>query len=140
MQRLVEEPPAYPYSPLTNLLDTIARLYPQVFYKLLFSCATSSKEFTVVNHLCAMVVVSKFLPDFWIRDAEMMAVALMSDIGGKKSEDPGSISWTQARLGQCVLLVELIGRLQAARHQKEVSSVSSFHLNQVHQSHWLEEL
>ena len=124
MQRLVEEPPPHPCLPLTDLLDTIARLYPQIFYKLLFSCAASSKEFTVVNHLCVMVIVSKFLPDFWTRDVEMMSIALMSDVGGKKSEDPGSMSWTKARLGQCVLLVELIGHLQTARHQKEESSVS----------------
>ena len=136
VQRLVEEPPPHPCFPLTDLLNTIARLYPQIFYKHLFSCAASSKEFTVVNHLCAMVIVSKFLPDFWTRDAEMMAVALMSDVGGKKSEDPGSSSWTKARLGQCVLLVELIERLQAARHQKEslVSLLLPVHVH--HLAHW----
>jgi len=78
-----------------------------------------------------MVIVSRFLPDFWIRDAEMMAIALMSDIGEKRvtiSEDLGTLSWTKVRLGQCVLLVELIGRIQAARHQKEASPVSLFHV------------
>jgi hypothetical protein len=147
VQRLVEEPPAHPCFPLTNLLDTIARLYPQVFYKLLFSCAASSKEFTVVNHLCAMVTVSEFLPDFWIRDAEMMAIALMSDVGGKKAttSETGTMPWTKARLGQCVLLVELIGRLQAARHQKEASPVSLCHASTfssylIGDVLWLEEL
>jgi hypothetical protein len=80
--------------------------------------------------LCAMVVVSKFLPDFWSRDAEMMAVALMSDIGGKKMlEDSAPLSWTKARLGQCILLIELIGRIQAARHEREASPVSLVHIH-----------
>jgi hypothetical protein len=130
VQRLIDEPPAFPCPSLTNVLDTIARLYPQVFYKVIFSCAASSKEFTIVNHLCAMVVVSKFLPDFWSRDAEMMAVALMSDIGGKKMlEDSAPLSWTKARLGQCILLIELIGRIQAARHEREASPVSLVHIH-----------
>lgn len=75
-----------------------------------------------------MVVLSKFLPDFWTRDAEMMAVALMGDVVRKKdtmSENAGRASWKNASLGQCVLLVELIGRLQAARHQKEASLVNT---------------
>jgi hypothetical protein len=129
VQRLIDEPPAFPCPSLTNVLDTIARLHPQVFYKVIFSCATSSKEFTIVNHLCAMVIVSKFLPDFWIRDAEMMAVALMSDVGEKKvSEDSAPFSWTKGRLGQCILLVELIGRIQAARHEREAFPVSPVRL------------
>ncbi|KAG6812874.1 hypothetical protein H0H92_015802 [Tricholoma furcatifolium] len=119
--RLVESPPSFPYIPLTNLLDTIARLYPQVFYKPLFSCAASSKEFTVVNHLCIIVIVSKFLPDFWIRDAEMVSVALMSD-GGRKAPETDRKSWIKPRLGQAVVLLELIACIQAARHEKEVSS------------------
>ncbi|KAG6915507.1 hypothetical protein DXG01_011132 [Tephrocybe rancida] len=118
--KLVEGPPPYPCIPLTNLLDTIARLYPQVFYKPLFLCAASSKEFTVVNHLCVIVIVSKFLSDFWIRDAEMVSVALMSD-GGKKAPETDRKAWTKPRLGQAVIMLELIGSIQAARHEKEAS-------------------
>ncbi|RDB29723.1 hypothetical protein Hypma_014167 [Hypsizygus marmoreus] len=122
--KLVEEPPAYPHVPLTNLLDTIARLYPQIFYKPLFSCAASSKEFTVVNYLCVIVVVAKFLPDFWIRDAEMISVALMSDVGGSMTTADSGRTWPKARLGQCVVMLELIGRIQAARNVKEALSNS----------------
>ncbi|KAG6856950.1 hypothetical protein H0H87_011936 [Tephrocybe sp. NHM501043] len=119
--KLVEEPPPFPCIPLTNLLDTIARLYPQTFYKPLFLCAGSSKEFTIVNHLCVIVIVSKFLPDFWIRDAEMVSVALMSD-GSKKASGGGGKAWMKPRLGQAVIMLELIGCIQAARHEKEASS------------------
>ncbi|KAG5636833.1 hypothetical protein H0H81_006660 [Sphagnurus paluster] len=116
--KLVEEPPPYPCIPLTNLFDTVAKLYPQTFYKPLFLCAASSKEFTVVNHLCVIVIVTKFLPDFWVRDAEMMSVALMSE-GGKKASEADAKSWTKARLGQEVIMLELIGCVQTARHEKE---------------------
>ncbi|GLB42281.1 putative ion transmembrane transport [Lyophyllum shimeji] len=121
--KLVDQPPPYPCVPLTNLLDTIARLHPQVFYKPLFLCAATSKEFTVVNHLCVIVIVSKFLPDYWIRDAEMMSVALMSD-GGRRvdASDSANGTWMKARLGQAVVMLELIGCLQAARHLKQSAS------------------
>ncbi|KAF8068970.1 hypothetical protein FPV67DRAFT_1414491 [Lyophyllum atratum] len=123
--RLVEEPPPYPCIPLTNLLDTIARIYPQIFYKPLFLCAASSKEFTVVNYLCVIVIILKFLPDYWIRDAEMMSVALMSD-GGKKgaTSETDKKSWMKTRLGQAVVMLELIGYIQSARHLKQSSSNS----------------
>ncbi|KAG6850090.1 hypothetical protein H0H93_001223 [Arthromyces matolae] len=122
--RLVEAPPPYPCAPLTNLLDIIAHLYPQVFYKPLFLCAASSKEFTVVNHLCIICIVSKFLPDFWIRDAEMVSIALMSD-GGKKVPEADRKTWAKPRLGQAVVMLELIAFIQSARHEKEKTSTSS---------------
>jgi len=124
-QKLVDSPPAYPCRALTNLLDTVAQSYPQIFYKPLFSCAASSKEFSVVNHLCVIVIVAKFLPDFWIRDAEMLSVALMSDVGTRKGSTSASRdkSWAEARLGQSVLMLELIGFIQAVRHEKEAANV-----------------
>ncbi|KAG6901982.1 hypothetical protein C0995_005941 [Termitomyces sp. Mi166 len=121
--RLVEGPPPFPCISLTNLLDIISRLYPQIFYKPLFLCAASSKGFTDINHLCVIGIVSKFLPDFWIRDAEMMSVALMSD-GGKKAPDTERKTWTKPKLGQAVVILELIAFIQSARREKEASSHS----------------
>jgi len=59
----------------------------------------------------------------------MMCVALMGNAGAS-SDDPGMPGqWGVARLGQLVLLVELIGKIQSVRHDKEtaanVSSVCS---------------
>lgn len=59
----------------------------------------------------------------------MMCVALMGNTG-PSSDDPGMPGqWGVARLGQLVLLVELIGKIQGVRHDKEaaanVSSVFS---------------
>ncbi|KAJ6478741.1 hypothetical protein C8R47DRAFT_983941 [Mycena vitilis] len=114
--RLVDDPPPHPCLPLTDFLDKVSQLYPQVFYKPLFSCAASNKEVTVLNHLCAITAVARFLPDFWTRDAEMMSVALMSGAGANKSSAPDAAPvWGTARLGQSLLLLEMIGRVQAVR-------------------------
>ncbi|KAJ7741945.1 hypothetical protein DFH07DRAFT_980971 [Mycena maculata] len=122
--RLVDDPPQHPCLPLTDFLDKVSQLYPQVFYKPLFSCAAATKDFTVLNHLCAITALARFLPDFWTRDAEMMSVALMSGAGASKADAAAGAApvWGTARLGQSVLLVEVIGRIQAVRRTKDGSS------------------
>ncbi|KAJ7185784.1 hypothetical protein C8R46DRAFT_937409 [Mycena filopes] len=121
--RLVDDPPQHPCLPLTAFLDKVSQIYPQVFYKPLFSCAASNKDVTVLNYLCAITAVARFLPDFWTRDAEMMSVALMSaGAGGSKSSGAAGPTWGTARLGQSVLLLEVIGRIQAIRRMKDTSS------------------
>ncbi|KAF9062414.1 hypothetical protein BDP27DRAFT_1368816, partial [Rhodocollybia butyracea] len=126
--RLVDDPPPYPCFPLSSLLDTFSQTYPQIFYKPLFLCAASSKEHAVVNHLCTLTALARFMPDLWIKDAEMMSIAIMSD-GGPKSKKPASEAtkhlsrsvkpWGIARLGQSVLLVELIAQVQGIRRARE---------------------
>lgn len=58
----------------------------------------------------------------------MMSVALMRDVGaGKgKSVETSSPTWGKARLGQSVLLMELIGYIQSVRHAKDLSPVILF--------------
>ena len=50
----------------------------------------------------------------------MMCVALLNNPGGKIGEATGQ--WGVARLGQLVLLVELIGNVQDARRVKEAAA------------------
>jgi hypothetical protein len=88
-------------------------MYPQIFYKPLFGCAASSKELTVQNYLAILSIISRFLPGFWTRDAEMVSVALMSDGTNKSSESKPT--WGKARLGQSALLVELIDQAHLLR-------------------------
>ena len=82
-----------------------------------------------MNHLCTLVIYSNYVEDLWLRDAEMMSVALMSDVGAPKdltSPLPvNGLPWAVARLGQSMLMVELIGRLQAVRRSREASAVCS---------------
>lgn len=96
-------------------------MYPQIFYKPLFACAASSKELTIQNHLSTLTVISRFLPDFWTRDSEMISVALMSDGVSKPSKLKPT--WGKERLGQSALLVELIGHIQSVRTAQALSSV-----------------
>jgi len=120
-QRLANEPPPYPYPELSLFLLTLSQTLPTLFYKPLFACAASDKEVVVVNYLCTIQVHAKYVQDYWIRDPEMMCVALLSDTG---MADIGAKDgkWGVARLGQLVLLVELIGKLQQLRHERDNSS------------------
>ena len=52
-----------------------------------------------------------------MREVEMMCFALFSNLGGKVGETTGR--WGVARLGQLVLLVELIANVQNARRVNE---------------------
>ncbi|KAJ4490126.1 hypothetical protein J3R30DRAFT_3419267 [Lentinula aciculospora] len=130
--RLVDDPPPYPCLPLASLLNSLSQSYPQIFYKPLFLCAASTREHVVVNHLCTLTVLARFMPDLWIKDAEMMSVAIMGDMGMKKEgldtakEMLGAPkSWGTARLGQSVLIVELIAQIQNMRRIRENSSSSA---------------
>jgi hypothetical protein len=80
----------------------------------------SDQEFTVVNHLCTLQLHAKYVHDYWVRDVEMMCVALLKNPGGGVGGTTGQ--WGVARLGQLVLLVELIGNVQSARRVKEAAT------------------
>lgn len=72
-------------------------------------------------------MVARYLPSFWIRDAEMLLVALMSDsssVDERGSQDNVGPPWGQARLGQLVVLMELIAHVQATRLDKDSRGVS----------------
>ncbi|KAF8636927.1 hypothetical protein AX17_003178 [Amanita inopinata Kibby_2008] len=121
-QRLAEDPPPYPCVELSNLLGQISKQYPPLFYKPLFVCAASSKEYLIMNYLCTFTAVTKFLPSYWISDAEMISVALISDVSKKKRMGfarTDTLAFDAAQLGQLVLFIEVIGQIQAARHRKQ---------------------
>jgi hypothetical protein len=94
-----------------------------VFFKPLFTCAASSKALTIGHQLEVIAAVSVFLPDFWTRDTEMILVALMN--GPTAILQSGSKrKWEQARLGQAIILVELIARVKAVPRISQDFSVS----------------
>ncbi|KAJ3513514.1 hypothetical protein NLJ89_g2905 [Agrocybe chaxingu] len=116
--QLVQDPPPYPFPELTMLFSSLSRLLPPIFFKPMFACAASDKEVIVVNHLCTLQVHAKYVKDYWIRDVEMMCVALLGEAGSAPSGNMEG-QWGNVRLGQLVLLVELIGKVQDVRHEKE---------------------
>lgn len=94
-----------------------------MFFKPLFTCAASSKALTIGRQLGVIAAISVFLPDFWTRDIEMILVALMNEptvilqSGSKRK-------WAQARLGQMIIVVELIARVKAVPRISKDFSVS----------------
>jgi hypothetical protein len=71
-------------------------------------------------------MIARYLPSFWIRDAEMLLVALMSDSSGseREAQENATPSWGQVYSGQLVLFVELIAHIQAVRQDKDGRGVS----------------
>ena len=56
----------------------------------------------------------------------MISVALVSDVGKKTDgEQTRSLPFKAGQLGQLIILIELIGQVQIARHRKEETPVSS---------------
>lgn len=126
-ERLVLDPPPFPFLALTELLGILSQKLPKLFYKPLFACAAGSKTSSLLNHLRTIAIVARYLPSFWIRDTEMLLVALMSDSGNieRGSQDKVGLPWGQARLGQLVVLIELIAQVQATRQEKDGRGPSS---------------
>jgi hypothetical protein len=81
--RLTHDPPPTVPPSLRTLLRIISVRYPQIFYKPLFSCAASDTEDAVKGHLVTLHVVSTLVGPvhFYFRDAKMITVALMADVG-----------------------------------------------------------
>lgn len=78
-----------------------------------------------MRQLSIVSAVTKFMPDFWTRDSDMMSVALMSDVAGSRHPTDGDSSGaSKLRVGQLILAVELAERLQATRQVKDLAVVS----------------
>lgn len=115
-QRLSAESTTIPDPSITELLLLIAKRYPQVFFKPLFSCAASNKELAIANYLRILITLSAYLPNILTSNAEMMSVALMGNLtNGGSNDEASDPTWEQARLGHCVIVVELISRMRTLR-------------------------
>ncbi|EPQ52074.1 hypothetical protein GLOTRDRAFT_80224 [Gloeophyllum trabeum ATCC 11539] len=106
---------------LTQVLNDISRAYPQLFFKPVILCAASSKDTTVIKQLRICTALTGFVADFFTRDSEMMSVALLSDPGGKSAV---AAPKPTSRLGQLVILLELISSIRHASHNRDqISSI-----------------
>ena len=113
---------------LSEFLDYVSRQYPKAFYKPVFVCATASKDAAVTSQLCIINVLSRFMPDFLTRDAEMMCVALVNEAAStsiSSTPNGGSKGMVMPRIGQAALLVELIERLRQVHHERDLAVVST---------------
>ncbi|KAK7051035.1 hypothetical protein VNI00_005147 [Paramarasmius palmivorus] len=94
----------------TNLTQTLKHLsttHPKLLFKPLFSLAASSSPGTAATHLNTLIVLDDLLAGaMFMHDAEMICVALMSSLSGKE---------TEVKVGQVVLMVEVVERLRKFR-------------------------
>ena len=95
----------------------------------MFVCATATKDTTIVNQLCIVNALSKFVPDILTSDPDMMSIALVSDTSTLSMSLTASGSLDSGRprgvprIGQVALLVELIDRLQQVYDTKDLTLV-----------------
>lgn len=91
-QRLVADlPPATPE--LCGLLSNLARMHKIAFYKPVIACIASNSENKVVKSLVLIICLRQYLTgvQMWMRDAEMMSVIILGDVGGSKSGSQHSV-------------------------------------------------
>jgi hypothetical protein len=122
LQRICTNPPDTPSSGLSHFLEEVSRSYPKIFYKPLFLCAAANKDATVVQQMTILKAISKFMPDLWTRDSDMISVALTSSVQMSRSTSKGEHS-SQLRIGQLALTLEVAEQLRIARNTKDLSVV-----------------
>ena len=128
LQRVINDPPKVSEIS-TQVLEELSHVHPQAFYKPLFACATGTSIVSVANHLSKLIAIGRYMPYLWTSDAEMVSVAIVGDPGGGfakgKGREGGQPSWGTARLGQSMLILELIDSIKSVRAQyKELQIVS----------------
>ncbi len=115
LQRLADDPP--PSSPeLTALLTLLSDTVPTLFFRPVIACARSNQDANVVAQLRIIGGVARQLPSFWIKNDEMIAVALMT---APNTSTIGHDIWAKPRLGQCVIMLELINHIKALTRSKK---------------------
>ncbi|OCH88423.1 hypothetical protein OBBRIDRAFT_734457 [Obba rivulosa] len=122
--RLILAPPDPPCQSMSNFLEFVSRMYPKLFFKPLFTCAASTKDLTIANQLCILSILAKYIPDFWIRDADMMSVALMSSASAPKGRSDSGPA-PKPRIGQLLLFLELIAHLRDLRETRDPAAVKN---------------
>ncbi|TBU39115.1 hypothetical protein BD309DRAFT_873000 [Dichomitus squalens] len=128
--RLTRDPPERSCAPLSDFLDSAAISCPKAFFKPVFGCAASMKDLTIANHLCSLYSVARFYPGIWTHNPEMMSVAIMMDpTGSRKVTEPTGAAPTQGRvrIGQMVIMVELLHHLRRMRQLKDPAAFTVTH-------------
>lgn len=109
------------------MLTTLSETLPTLFYKPLFLCAASAKDATVIVQLRVLIALARHLPTFWTANDEMIAVALMSNPGQTTQQEGVGGIWGRSRIGQCVVMLELIAHVRKlVGEKKDPLAVSAF--------------
>lgn len=108
------------------MMRSVREQFPQQFHKPLFLCAAAAKDTTIIAQLKVLGHLVEHLPDFWFSNAEMVAVAVMSGVAPSKGKAivAQESTWGSAKLGQCVVITELISSVRKLNTDRAASTVS----------------
>lgn len=113
-------------SALSDMLQSVREHFPQQFHRPLFLCAAAAKDSTIIAQLKVLGQLVEHLPDFWFSNAEMVAVAMMS--GATSSRGKAIVAkesaWGSAKLGQCVIIAELLSSVRKLNTDRVAATVS----------------
>lgn len=137
-KRLIDTyPPAIPL--LCQTLYEISKRHRSAFFKPVVSCVASDDEDKVSKLLNLITCIRRYLSgvQFWMQDAEMINVLLLSDVGqSKKKEEAESSSntstqpnlaapnthpesqWGSTTLGQCAIASEFMWAVKEMRERQ----------------------
>ncbi|CAO3693673.1 unnamed protein product [Rhizopus microsporus] len=131
-KRIVDTTP--PPTPLfCNMLHEIAKTFKPIFYKPVVSCVASDDNEKVASLLKLITHLRHYLTgvQFWMQDAEMINVLLLSDVGTSKTQREANSSqtndgistsqaiWGNTTLGQCIIATELVWVLKELREKQK---------------------
>ncbi|KAI0087407.1 hypothetical protein BDY19DRAFT_893157 [Irpex rosettiformis] len=124
--RISGDPPELPSPALSRFLNVVSRTHPKIFFRPLFSCAAAHKDATVIQQLKILNAISRLIPDFWTRDADMMSIALTSIVTVPKASSTSDIrASNKARIGQLALILEVLERIRLAGSSKDLSEMTA---------------
>ncbi|KAI9278075.1 hypothetical protein BY458DRAFT_554083 [Sporodiniella umbellata] len=120
-KRILDNSPL-PTTEFCGMLRQLSQSFKPYFYKPIVSCVASDDNEKVAHLLKLMTHLRKYLTgvQFWMQDAEMINVLLLSDVGAKKlQKEQASNVWGSTTLGQCVVTTELILVLRSLREKQK---------------------
>lgn len=130
-ERLVSSLPP-PEPSITRMLCRLSMHCRPDFYKHVVTCTASDDEHKIAKQLTLMLTLRKYMSgvQFWMHDAEMMNVLLLSDVGAKRDKESiktkeaatADVKWGSTTLGQCVVAYEFMFAIKELRDLQRESS------------------
>ncbi|KAG0082753.1 hypothetical protein BGZ92_011431 [Podila epicladia] len=98
---------------LSRLLLQLSVHHRALFFKPMIACVASDSAQFVADYLCVLSCLEMHirLVDLYMRDADMICVIIMTDVGPERpradASNPG-LKWGSCTVGQCVIILEFI--------------------------------
>ncbi|KAG1470282.1 hypothetical protein G6F56_002773 [Rhizopus delemar] len=120
-KRILDAPPS-PTPDFCSMLYQLSQRFKPHFYKPVVSCVASDDNEKVAHSLKLITCFRQYLTgvQFWMQDAEMVNVLLLSDVGPKKLQrEDSSNNWGSTTLGQCIIATEIIWVIKSLQEKQK---------------------